>query len=816
MAAGLAAASGVFWLTLWLHGSAASVELASSRCKANTALSLLLLGSGLLLLLFRRNVPVAAGLILAPGLLSALTLSQYVFGFELGIDELLARDVRTGEAAQFPNRMSPSAALCFTLLALSALLLTRRARLATALGQAAALLAVLVSAVALVGYLYSASLLYRPLPFIRISPYTATANVLLVVALFALRPDLGLVRAVIGTSIGGYLARRLLPITLLLPVVVGWLLLDAREGTLLSPAESHALLATTVAVVMAPTVLFLSLSLDRLERDRLEAEEFLRRASELTSALSLARKVEDVAQATLDLGLPALGARAGAFLLLSSGGKELLTVDARGYEAGALNDFASFPVDSPHPVAQAVREREAVFIGSAAERARLYPALPEVKAHSGWAALPLEGNRGSIGAIALSFAADQVFDIATRERARRLAWQCAQALERALLFDSERLARERAEGASRAKDEFLALLGHELRNPLSPILTSLHLMDARGSKDSLREREVIRRQVSHMVRLVDDLLDVSRIASGRIELRKHHVELSEVVVGAVELVSPLLEQRRHRLSVEVPSSGLLLDADRERMVQVLSNLLNNSAKYSNPGGNIAVRATRQGDDVVVSVSDDGVGIAPELLPSVFDLFVQGKRTLERSEGGLGLGLSLVRSVVELHGGTATAHSDGPGSGTRITVTLPAATPRPEASTEAVLPPSVEAPQPARSILLVDDNRDAADSMARALRQEGHDVRVAYEGRTALELAAAGLPQIALLDIGLPLMDGYELARQLRALAGARPLTLVAVTGYGQRADRERSRGAGFNHHLVKPVAVRDLVALARRHEQSEG
>lgn len=808
-AAAIGAASiGLFWLAVWLSGTPEAIALASARCKANTALALVTMGLGYVGLLRRArgtSARLARLAIVLAGGLGVLTIIQYAGGVSFGIDELIARDTAS-ESLQFPNRMSPSAAVCFTLLALAGLLLPRRDPLSTALGQASAVLALTISSVALIGYLYSASILYRPLPFVRLSPYTATAIALLVAAALSLRPDAGLVRALSSPSIGGYLARRLLPVTLLLPMSVGYLLLDARGRSLLSPAESHALLTIAVSVVMAPTVLFLALSLDRIERGRLEAEAFLRSTSELTAALSRARTVDEVVNVTLDLGLPALGARAGTFLRVSESGQELETVGARGFAPGSIDASSRFSIDDPYPVAVAVKRREAVFIGSPAERSKLFPSLPAVTTHASWAALPLEGSGGALGAIALSFSGDRSFDSATRERARQLAWQCAQALDRALLFDSEQHARERAEAASRAKDEFLAMLGHELRNPLSPIITSLHLMDLKDSRESAREREVIRRQVSHMVRLVDDLLDVSRIASGRVELRRRSIEMASVVRAALELVTPLIQQRQHRVTVEVPSEGLLVEADHERLVQVLSNLLTNSAKYSNVRGHIVVSCQKRGDNVVTRIADDGVGIAPELLPSVFDLFVQGKRTLERSEGGLGLGLALVRSLVELHGGTVSAHSEGLGKGSVFTVQLPASTaPSLELGPDSVRPPARKGA--ARRLLLVDDNRDAADSMAQALRQEGHDVRVAYDGPSALALAAAFDPHVGFFDIGLPVMDGYELARRLRSTNPESLIALVAVTGYGQSADRERSRRAGFDRHLVKPVAVSDLTTL---------
>lgn len=752
---------------------------------------------------------VAAVTITAAGIIGGLSGFEYATGLDLGIDELLARDAWSDGAARYPNRMSPSAAFCFVLLAACPWLITRRSQLSAALGQACAVVTLGVCSIALVGYSYSASILYQPLPYVGLSPYTAVADLLLVGAAFAMRPDVGLGRALTSTSIGGYLARRLLPITLLLPVVVGWLLLDSDHRSHLTPAESHAVLATAVALVMAPTVLFLALSLDRLERGRLEAEDFLRSAAELTSALARARSVDDVTCATLDLGLPALGARAGTMLRLSDDGKELRHLASRGYPEEDVRAYSTLSVDDNLPLAVAVKKREPVFLGSSEQRDREFPSLSSFTAHGSWAALPLEGSRGVLGAIGLSFAAGQRFDKTTRSRARQLAWQCAQALDRALLFDSEQHARQRAEAASRAKDEFLAMLGHELRNPLSPILTSLHLMELRDATSSVKEREVIKRQVSHMVRLVDDLLDVSRIASGRVELKKEVVELSAIASAALELTMPLFEQRQHRLVVEVPSQGLTVDVDRGRMVQVVANLLTNSAKYSSVGAQVELRAERHDDEVRVRVIDNGVGIAPELLGSVFDLFVQGARTLDRSEGGLGLGLSLVKSLVELHGGQVSAKSDGPGRGSEFSITLPLAAP--DQAQVGGRPTRVSPlPNHTQRILLVDDNRDAADSTAQVLREVGHQVRVAYDGPTALGLSEELAPNVALLDIGLPVMDGYELARRLRDQHASPQLKLIALTGYGQKADRERSLQAGFDAHLVKPVAMDELLSLVSR------
>ena len=373
--------------------------------------------------------------------------------------------------------------------------------------------------------------------------------------------------------------------------------------------------------------------------------------------------------------------------------------------------------------------------------------------------------------------------------------------------------RDAAESANRAKDEFLAMLGHELRNPLSPILTALQLMKLRGDAGSERERTVIERQVSHLTRLVDDLLDVSRIARGRVELKSEVVELAEVVADAIETASPLLEQRTHTLKVEVARSELRVNADPMRLSQVIANLLTNAAKYTPPGGTISVRAQRVANEIVLSVRDTGIGIAADVLPRVFDLFVQDRQALDRSQGGLGIGLAIVRNLIERHGGSASAHSDGPGKGSEFTLRLPALerASQPAARQRApkpMLEASARPPGTAR-VLIVDDNEDAAELLAAALTARGYDMRVAHDAPTALRVAAEFAPESAILDIGLPVMDGYELATHLRKIPGLAEVRLIAVTGYGQDSDRERSQQAGFHHHLVKPVALDTIEATLR-------
>jgi signal transduction histidine kinase len=391
--------------------------------------------------------------------------------------------------------------------------------------------------------------------------------------------------------------------------------------------------------------------------------------------------------------------------------------------------------------------------------------------------------------------------------AQVLARQRAEALMRQV-----QASEAKAEAANRAKDEFLAVLGHELRNPLAPILTALHILRLRDGSSGVKERTIIERQAQHLVRLVDDLLDVSRITRGKIELKTERVELGDVVARAIEMTSPVLEQRQHHLAVHVPSRGLAVDGDPDRLAQVVSNLLTNAAKYTERGGRITVSAERRGDRITTRVTDTGIGIAPEMLPRVFEMFVQEQQALDRSRGGLGLGLTIVRSLVAMHGGTVEVHSEGRNRGSEFVVMLPAAAVRPPAGSSETAAPSGarRSAGVGRRILVVDDNEDAAELLASALEVMGHTARVAHDGPEALKLAAEFDPDLALLDIGLPVMDGYELARRLQDDPGLRRVPLVAVTGYGQPSDRLRSEAAGFDAHLVKPVDLERVGSLIRQ------
>src|SRR5688572_9381091 len=364
--------------------------------------------------------------------------------------------------------------------------------------------------------------------------------------------------------------------------------------------------------------------------------------------------------------------------------------------------------------------------------------------------------------------------------------------------------------ADRRKDEFLATLAHELRNPLMPIRSGLHVMRLaeRDSVTMAQARDMLDRQVAQMVRLIDDLLDVSRITSGKIELRKEWINLHDVVQSAVETTRPLIDSLGHELSVSLPAEPILLEADLTRHAQIFSNLLQNTAKYSERGGWISLTGRLGGDQAVVSVRDEGIGIPDELLPHVFDLFVQGDRSKERSQGGLGIGLTLVKRLVEMHGGTVIAHSDGAGHGSEFVVTIPTLK-LPESDRRNGAPAERSRPAAAARlrVLVVDDNKDSVESLGMLLTFFGHEVAKAFEGADALRLAGTFRPEVMLLDLGMPGMSGYDVCREVRKAPWGADVFVIALTGWGQAEDRQRTREAGFDHHLVKPVEPAALAEL---------
>jgi signal transduction histidine kinase/DNA-binding response OmpR family regulator len=522
---------------------------------------------------------------------------------------------------------------------------------------------------------------------------------------------------------------------------------------------------------------------------------FLARASEvLGQSLDYLETARDLAR----LPVPFLADQAAVVLAGGAG------PDWKVFLAAAEGDRACVdePADRDRLPAEVAAAVERVLAGGPAE---FFPEAPPAAGESVTTALvlPLRARGRPRAALALSReVAGRRFGPAEVSMAETLASRAAVALENAHLYED-------VQRADRQKNEFLSMLAHELRNPLAPIRNAVHVLRLQGRDGSQFgwARDVIDRQVKHLVRLVDDLLDISRITQGKIRLKLEPLEMGTVVAEAVEASRPVIEARRHRLDVNLAEEPLRVNGDAARLAQVLTNLLNNAAKYTDEGGRIGLTVGLEQGWVVCRVTDTGVGIPPEMLSAVFNLFTQADRSLDRSQGGLGIGLTLVRRLVEMHGGTVHAHSEGPGRGSEFVVRLPALVREAAGAAAAGGGESAAAPRAGCRVLVVDDNVDAADSLGMLLRLGGCEVRLAHDGPAALEAAQAFRPQVVVLDIGLPGMDGYEVARQLRTLPSTRHSVLAAVTGYGRDEDRARSREAGFDYHLVKPVDLDMLQAV---------
>ena len=399
---------------------------------------------------------------------------------------------------------------------------------------------------------------------------------------------------------------------------------------------------------------------------------------------------------------------------------------------------------------------------------------------------------------------------AARAALERKAQELMRALNAQKEIETELRQQRDWRDADRRKDEFLATLAHELRNPLAPIRQAALISKAPTATDAQKRwsHDVIDRQVQHMSLLLDDLLDISRVTRGTLALRMQSTELAAVIESAVETARPTIDAKRHVLSVDIPAEPVHFTADPLRVAQVLSNLLTNAAKYTDPEGQIRLTARRAGEDVVISVADSGIGISAAALPRVFNMFSQVHSNTDRSEGGLGIGLSLAKGLIELHGGTIEASSAGLGCGSEFTVRLPRRTAAGKSHNLNAPAPSVKPPRQ-RRILIADDNRDSAETLAALLRMEGHEVTSVHDGPVALSVFSELKPDVALLDIGMPGLTGYEVARKMRQSGPKTSLTLIAITGWGQDIDKERAFAAGFDHHLTKPVDPQRLVELLK-------
>jgi PAS domain S-box-containing protein len=553
------------------------------------------------------------------------------------------------------------------------------------------------------------------------------------------------------------------------------------------------------------------LALQESER-RLAAEvSALATLNEWSTRLWRSRTLDEGLNQILAGVIELLGAEKGTVQMLDANGSTLSIVAQCGFGQDFLEFFREVSVDDDCGCGRALRCKQQIVIEDVETDGPFEPYRAVARA-SGFRSVvssPLVGDDGTpLGIVSCNF---RLIHRPTEQELRRLELYLRQAsdfIQRCKLEQELQKSEESLRDADRRKDEFLALLAHELRNPLAPIRYTLAASKKAGRTPEQQKRteEIIERQVAHMSRLLDDLLDVSRITRSALELKKNPTELTSVVGSAIETARPLLDAKHHTLSVDLPKHAVRLEADLVRLAQVFSNLLINAAKYTDPGGHVQLRAACEGSELVVAIRDNGIGISADMMPRLFKMFSQAEAALGRAQGGLGIGLSLVQGLVTLHGGTVEARSDGPGTGSEFIVRLPMGLPVTEIPDVEAAAESLVAGAGLK-ILVVDDNRDAADACATLLELSGYHVQTAYTGRRALELAETFRPHALLLDIGLPDLDGYQLARKLRAAPWGRGIILIAVTGWGQEEDRRRAFDAGFDHHMTKPIAAEAVESL---------
>lgn len=529
-------------------------------------------------------------------------------------------------------------------------------------------------------------------------------------------------------------------------------------------------------------------ALARSEAARAAAEEAIHRADWLAEAsrvLSRSLNLDETIGAVLDLSVPMLGDRAILGLADKEGGVRRLEM----HPPAAVDDEAFNP-QLRVAADEAIRTREFRLWRNGDRAAAICPLMSGDEPRGALAVLADVGR----------------FDPARIALVRELAGRAAIAMENARLYSA-------VQEADRRKNEFLAMLAHELRNPLAPIRNAVHIMQGSDVSAPTMQwaRDVISRQADHMARLIDDLLDVSRIVQGKVVVKPERLALAALIERAAESTLPKMEARSQQLEVELPDLPVVVEGDSVRLSQVLSNLINNASKFSPPSSRILLRATYGDGEVRIGVKDEGQGIDPAFLPHIFDLFAQADQSLDRSQGGLGIGLTLVKHLVELHGGTVEASSDGVGQGTEVSVTLPARVAEGELPDD--VPVFAPRPKPAESakapsrILVVDDLMASAETLMTLLEMEGFEVKVANEGMAALQIAQDFRPDVVLLDIGLPGMNGFEVAHQLRKQPASQDALLIALTGYGEAESRNRSAQAGFDFHMVKPADVNLLLTM---------
>jgi signal transduction histidine kinase len=733
--------------------------------KANAALAFIIAGCALLLITLQpRRGALIRALGVAVALIGGLTLFEHLSGLDLGIDTLFFDEPAGAAATAAPGRMGPPASASFLAMGIALALSQGRSRAITwSVGLALAVLA--ISILSLTGYWYGAKPMYTIPRLTGIALQTATMLAAMSIGLMAALPHRQPFQTLSETSEIGSLARRLLLAAFIVPLALGWLRVLGQRHELYDYLFGAAL-RTLVEIAILAGVVWWSVRAIRerdLARVRAEAE---RRSSEL--------RMERVLEAS-----------AVPFAVL----------DAVKDGNGTIVDFSWMYVNAA--AASALKRERGTLPGK-----RISDEFPAVWQESGlFETLVAVAVRKEIHEFESRFSPDSAqrwFKVVCSPLDGQVAVWFAD-------VTSEKLRDFELRAADRRKDEFLATLAHELRNPLAPIRQAATVANKPGVTDLQRQwcNEVIERQVQHMSLLLDDLIDVSRITRGRLELRKSPAFLQAIIQAAVETSRPALDKKGHALHVELPPAPVLVNVDSLRIAQVVSNLLNNAAKYTNSGGAIRLSATTVDDALVIKVADNGIGIAREHLAEIFKMFSQVKSAEERSEGGLGIGLALSKGLVELHGGTMVAESAGPGAGSSFTMTIPQAAAR--GQDRAPMRDANHRPVASRRILIADDNTDAAESLAMLLRLDGHDVQIAHDGEDAIRMFNENNPDVALLDIGMPRLSGHEVAARIREQE--KSALLIAITGWGQAHDRAKAEAVGFDHHLTKPVDYEQLSTL---------
>ena len=726
----------------------------------NTAVAAVL--SGVAILLQGVRTPTARTLARCLGAtvaaIGGLTLVEHLTGVGLGIDTLLFERPWGQGAAAAPMRVGPPASTAFLTIGTAIVLSTYGARgraMNAALGIGVAAIALLTTT----GHLYGAAPMYMIPRLTGISFSTATMILALAIGLVARAPDRQPMRTFVEQSAAGMLARRAFPIILLLALVLGWLKLAVERAGLVDVPFGTALRTVSEIGLLTGLLAWAVGMIRKHERALRDSETEVR-----LQATQLAAFLE-----TAPIPMHRTGPD-GTVLWANDAELEML-----GY---ARDDYVGHPIAAFHVDQQAVEDMTARL--RCGEKVLDHPARMRCK-------------DGSIKSVLID--ASVLWD-----EGRFVHNQC---------FTRDVTERERVEAErdemDRRKDEFIAILAHELRNPLAPVRSAAHYLALRTGPESELARPVaiIERQVAQMARLIDDLLDVSRMSRGVLVLRPERVACADVVEAALDACRDELQAKGHELRVETPAGHVELEADRERLVQILCNLLGNAIRYTPANGRIGLEVVARDHTLEIAVRDDGVGIPPGKLEEIFDLFARIDRSFER-QGGLGIGLTLVRQLVELHGGTIEARSGGVGHGSEFVLRLPIVVSAAPAPVPAVELAPVSAPL---RILVADDNEDAVEGLALVLELRGHAVQTAFDGEQAMAIFEQHRPDVALLDIGMPLADGYEVARAIRAHPWGTTTYLIALTGWGQRSDRARAQEAGFDAHLVKPVPQHALDRL---------